>query len=267
MKRLSIVKPALGSFLGLGAKQSLYFKSDQFEDSSLFEILLFKTKLSFKNPKASAKPDTNFDGSKLDMRPFVNTESKVEFANESDDAGSYACTFYATAWGFYRRKLWSKPVATLKLNLDVQSVTKTDVATYADLYEPETAKAWLKYSVQAHHAFMNEIQFTPVEGGHSRIDTRSAKDARKLAGALNISVVSDAISGLRMYQVSSFPNQLDFYFPFSKRDMVQFSFRLVERDGVSLSIEEKKQVFATSEVFSSSLINTVEILRPERALK
>ncbi len=238
-------------------------RSPVIKNASWYEILLFKTRLQFLNPKATFKLPANLDGKQIDKRPFINTLSRETYYT-GDDAGRYLQSIYSTAWGYYSMRLFSKPLATLKLELSCIAVIDSDIKSYPDLNEPAVGIEWLKSSFNRLQVFMNEISFTQLDNGSMRADLRSTEIAQAMANQMNLQPEQITIASQVAYKAQTFSNQVEFYIPFTSADMLQFSFTLLISPAASET--QKMELKQHADEYIKQIINSVILEYPNKRL-
>ena len=231
-----------------------------------FDILLFETRCRLRVPKPSIKQLKNLDGRLVDLRPFVNTLAKTRYYKgaEADESGQYQVSIYRASWGFYPRRWFSKPRASLCFDLGAIAVCKPDMKDYPDLREPGIGCAWVSYSYRKSQAIRARLNLSMVEGGHMEVTFREEEDAQKIAETLNYDTQAMHVNGHIAYRIQLTADSYDILLPFTKHDMLQLSFRLQSHglkplDNKGVYIEQANQL-------SQDIINTLEIIYPDKKL-
>lgn len=211
----------------------------------LFEIQLFRSKLSFRNPKATAKVAKDLAGRKVDARPFLNTALKAEY-DCNEELGRCITNVFFSAWQMQPKKFFASRIGSLNFYLNGLGVTRGDRGVYKDLYNIDTAKVWLKnfYSCR-----LSDLT-TPEQ---ERPETNK-----------EFPVAIETIGENQVYLVKPRRNQIDFFVPFSAADLLQFSYQFSPKD--KNQKPELAQAMLSVEKFARELVATVSLTQqiPDR---
>ena len=227
-------------------------KAASFQKAPWYDILLFRTRLRIKVPKATAGVGKDALGNTIDRRPFLNTVAKTEY-DCNDRLGRCVVDIYHCAWRLYSGKLFSRSYASLSFTLRGLGVTPNERRIYRDLYQRDTASIWIQnYYSGATQQFDELPTLAPLdsEGMHDKLD--AGEEVR-------CTLKEISINDIKVFFCRPFENQLDCFVPFSQADLLQFSFQVTTK-----SARAEKQLTALMQIaqqFASSMLKTLTLER------
>jgi hypothetical protein len=232
------------------------FTIQEIEQASWFEILLFKSRLRFRNPQRNLEDSVNLFGDKgYDKRPFVNTLSRSHYLCE-EEAGLCFETLYTTGWKFYPEG-WFKPAfASLRLTLTVHGVLSTERDHFPDLLKPEHAQAWIVLKYQQRYQLYNEMTLQK-SGDDFELKFHDPEWASRQAQQKDYLIESMNINGIPVFKARPEPNIVEFFVPFSSEDILKFSFRLQALN--NKSIENKMDFVQKASAWVESIMQTLQL--------
>lgn len=222
-----------------------------------FEILLFKTRLKFRNPKRNLEESSSsFAAIGEDKRPFVNTVSRQHYLCE-EEAGICCETIYSTGWKFYPKNSWFKPaVAALRLTVKVHGLLNSEHAQFPDLLQPDCASEWVILKCREHYQLQSEMMLVKSVSDFELV-FNDAEWARNQAERKEYFIEQININGMPVFRSRPEPNQIDFYVAFSSKDMLQFSFVLTALELSNAA--EKEQFIHKASAWVDSIMQSMEI--------
>jgi hypothetical protein len=232
------------------------FSTQEIEQASWFEILLFKSRLRFRNPQRNLEDGVNLFGDKgYDKRPFVNTLSRSHYLCD-DEAGLCFETLYTTGWKFYPEG-WFKPAfAALRLTLTAHGVVSSERDRFADLLKPEYARAWILLKYQQRYQLYNEMTLEK-SGNDFELMFHDPEWAGRQAQQRDYLIEPLNINGVNVFKARPEPNIVEFFVPFSSEDILQFSFRLQALHNKHL---ENRMVFVQkASAWVESIMQTLQL--------
>lgn len=229
-----------------------------------FEILLFRTRLRFRDPPRNIEYEANLFGEKTtDKRPFVNTVSKRHYLGEEGD-GILFETLYYTGWKFFPRG-WFKPAyAALHLHLVAHGVVPEDREKFPDLMQVPNALGWVRQSYQRLYQAYNEMTLKP-NGEDVELVFHDPEWAKAQAQQRDFPVEQLNINGLPVLKGRPEPNRVEFYVAFSPEDILQFSFGLEALR--PLGEEEKAHFTGRASAWVDAIMQTLELVIPTHKIE
>ena len=233
-------------------------KAANIQKSPWYDILLFRTRLRVKIPKATARIARDALGNIIDRRPFLNTVAKTEY-DCNDRLGRCVIDIYHSAWRLYPKHMLSRSHASLSLFLRGLGVTRAERRVYRDLYQLDTASIWIRnYYSGATHQFDELPGATPVGGKDQHNGVESD-------GKPRFSVEEISINGVKLFFCRPFKNQLDYFLPFSAADLLQFSFQITPKN--ARAEKQFAELIQTTQQFALSMLDTLALAHEEPPLR
>lgn len=250
--------------LALRPENAIGLKASRIEKAPWFEIRLFKTRLRFRNPKASAKAPSSLYAEPRDLRPFVNTESKRDYW----DAEGIPChlDIYQNHWAFRKRRWYTKPSAVLNFNLSATAVMGKDRVDYPDLYQPEIGAAWVAYEHRRLMASSSQFSFAKLESGDVEVvidDNINGEQALAEQASLPVDILS--LQGHVAYRTAPAANEIEILIPFTKTDVLRFSYDITGTD--VLPDVARKKILQQASQFANEMVQTISLEYPKQKLR
>lgn len=258
----------------LSSNTNLALRAGSLAKAPWFEIWLFKTRLRFRNPKATAKVPATIYAEPPDMRPFVNTESKRDYWCAADGSPTSAHIF-SNRWSFAPRRWFAKSAAMLDFHLTAVAVKAGDKGEFPDLYQPEMGAGWLKQRYRDRIELFSQFNFTKLDSGDVEVEIDDGpKDSKKLVGsgerkALAEPTTEDArllveainLNGHIAYRIAPTANQLDFVVPFTSSDALVFSYVLTSTE--ILAEQLRQPILQQASRMANEMMQTVVLEYPD----
>ena len=228
----------------------------EINQSPFFEILLFKSRLRFRNPPANLENSVNLFGEKgSDKRPFVNTVSRSNYLCE-EEIGLWYETLYTTGWKFYPRG-WFKPAfAELRMVITVHATVGLQRERFPDLLKPEQAREWVLLKYRQRYQLYNEMTLQR-SGDDFQLMFHDPEWASRQAEQRDFLVERQNINGIPVFRARPEPDIVDFFTAFTPEDILQFSFKL--KALTNLEADEKAAFIQKASVWVESIMQTLEL--------
>jgi hypothetical protein len=226
-----------------------------------FEILLFRTRLRFKDPPRNLEYKVNLYGEKTtDKRPFVNTISKPNYLDLEDALFE---TLYTTGWKLFP-KGWFKPAsASLRLCLTAFSPLPSEREIFPDLLQTAHALAWIKRFYHRRYQAYNEMMLL-ASGEDFELVFNDAAWAKQQAEQREYFIEPIQVNGQPLFKARPEAHAVDFFLAFSPQDILQFSFTLKALH--PLSPDEKLHLQQRASTWVDRIMESVELELPSPKL-
>ena len=233
----------------LGAKEEI-------GQAPFFEILLFKTRLRFRNPPANLENTLSLLGEKgSDKRPFVNTVSRPNYLCD-EDAGLCYETLYSTGWKFYPQGWFRPAFATLRMVLSAHAVTVSECKQFPDLMMPEQTREWLLLKYRQRYQLYNELNLHK-SGDDFELVFQDPAWASRQAEQHDFQLELLSINGVPVFRGRPEPDIVEFFAAFSAEDILQFSFKVQAL--TKLEMEQKAVFIQKASAWVETIMQTLEL--------
>lgn len=252
----------------LRTNQNLMLRTSRLTKAPWFEIWLFKTRLRFRNPKATAKVPAGIYAEPKDMRPFVNTESKKGYWNAEGLPSSLH--IYSNRWSFSSRRWFAKSKAVLDFHLEACAVMECDKTQYSDLYQSDIGREWVAQWYRNRKHFWSQFTFTKLPCGDLEVQIDDAapdprEDQEKVPAVgtpdNHFPVEILDLNGHVAYRIRPNANQLDFLVPFTSEDVLVFTFMLTSTEPLEENV--RQAVLQKASQFANGIMQTVSLEYPD----
>ncbi len=239
-------------------------KVGHLDDAPWYEILLFKTRLRFRNPKATTVIPDDLYGRPTDLRPFLNTASKQDYGPQGAGKLPRSINIYHNRWAFSTRRWFARPSATLEFRLNAIALTEADEARYPDLYQPRIGSQWVTHNYLRQIAFQNQFAITKLDSGDYELHISNGNAGGALLDNNQLPIKTLSVNGNIAYHIAPSANQLDYLVPFTKTDILLFSFTLTST--TLLSHVVRRNILQQASELANSVMQTVVLEYPNRNL-
>tara|TARA_R110001583_G_scaffold107304_1_gene255912 strand:- start:222 stop:983 length:762 start_codon:yes stop_codon:yes gene_type:complete len=227
----------------------------QVGNANLYEIFLFRTRLTFYCPKGDAQLSPSLSGEiGIDRRPYLNTESRNSYLRE-DSISLYFDTILNTGWKLYPRGWFKKPAATIFLSIAVNAINPPERKSYNDLMNPAEAEKWVRAQLAKNKSLSQSAVFKSC-GDYVELDFSDGSLA--LPGrSEEVDLNTEEVNGHTIFNYSPSANGLMYYTAFGREDMLTFSFSI--RSIIDSDDTQKFELIEKANELVSAIIHSISI--------